>query len=462
MTAAPGAFTQPRDGFSFQFDPESRQWTLGNGVFEAGVRLTPAGQFVLDHIAALRTGRQWIHAAARGAGLFRFRTTSGTNYGEMTKFRLVSQRTSPIARQGLRQTIVLEDEDRTARITVDLDLFAGQPALRDRTRYRNISRRPLEVDGIDVFPFALDAGTEKFRAFRVKQWAAAGSLGNFEPEQIDLEQGRPGTALVSGAHGLYCGWLALRDSLDHGLYFGCEFDGRFDFSVDHTADALLQFASGIDQVSQPVAPDTELAMPVAFVGVFQGDWDEAGYRTQRFVEQAVAMPALDANCPYVMWDSWSYQERMSEATLRPNAAIAARLGVEVFVIDLGWARVIGDCRHDPAKLPNGLRALSDYVHSLGMKFGLHIPLAEASALSPVLRQNPNWRSSKNYEYFKADSLCLSHRPVRDWIIGEALRMIDEYNVDWILQDGENMVNTAAVPITGTIRTGPTGRTPSTA
>lgn len=39
----------------------------------------------------------------------------------------------------------------------------------------------------------------------------------------------------------------------------------------------------------------------------------------------------------------------------------------------------------------------------------------------------------------AESLCLSHVPVRDWLIAETIRMIDEYGVGWIVQDGENMV-----------------------
>jgi alpha-galactosidase len=74
-----------------------------------------------------------------------------------------------------------------------------------------------------------------------------------------------------------------------------------------------------------------------------------------------------------------------------------------------------------------------------MKFGLHFALAEAMEDSPVLAQNPDWASSQGYGYFEARSLCLSHKPVQEWLVKEAVRMIDEYGVDWIVQDGENMV-----------------------
>ena len=157
------------------------------------------------------------------------------------------------------------------------------------------------------------------------------------------------------------------------------------------------------------------------------------------MDKALAQPAPDAAFPYVSWDTWGYQTALDESTLRANARMAAKLGVELFVVDLGWARAIGDWRADPKKFPNGLATLSDYVHSLGMKFGLHFALGEAAPDSPVMLANPDWTSSKTYNYFGAESLCLSNRPTRDWIVEQAVRMIDDYNVDWILQDGENMV-----------------------
>jgi alpha-galactosidase len=135
------------------------------------------------------------------------------------------------------------------------------------------------------------------------------------------------------------------------------------------------------------------------------------YRTQRFAEAVLAKPAPDPeNFPYVAWDSFGYDTKVDEATLRRNAEIAAKIGVELFVLDLGWAKSIGDWVEDPRKSPSGLRALSDYVHSLGMKFGLHFPLAEAAPDAPVLRQNPDWTSSESYSYYGARSLCLSHQP----------------------------------------------------
>jgi len=141
----------------------------------------------------------------------------------------------------------------------------------------------------------------------------------------------------------------------------------------------------------------------------------------------------------VVWDSWGYGTAIDEQTLRDNADIAASLGIELFLVDLGWAPRLGDWYADPDRFPSGLRALADYVHSLGMKFGLHFAFAEADAGSEVLQAHPDWTSSESYGYFGAQSLCLSNQATRNWLVDQAVHLIDDYSVDWILQDGQNMV-----------------------
>jgi alpha-galactosidase len=200
----------------------------------------------------------------------------------------------------------------------------------------------------------------------------------------------------------------------------------------------LNLNAAVSSVFHRVAPGDTFNLPGGFIGLFQGNWDEAGYRTQRFVEAVLAKPA-PAHFPYVSWDSWGYNAAIDEQTLRQNAQIAATMGIELFVVDLGWARALGDWREDPQKFPSGLAALSDYVHSLGMKFGLHFAFVEAMAESPVLKEHPDWTASVSDNYFGALSLCLSHQPVRNWVTQQALAIIDNYNVDYLLQDAQNMV-----------------------
>jgi alpha-galactosidase len=244
--------------------------------------------------------------------------------------------------------------------------------------------------------------------------------------------------LQTGAGGFQCAWLAIRKDNDQGLLAGWEFDGRADALVERQ-DRRVDLSVNVNSLVHPLDPEDWYEAPGAFLGVFEGDWDEAGFETQRFAETALAPPMPDEKFPYLAWDSWGYEKDISEDKLRAEADLAASLGVELFIVDLGWAKAMGDWREDPKKFPSGLRAFSDYVHSKGMKFGLHFVISEAMADSPVLRAHPDWACSTNYSYHGAVSLALQHKPVQDWLIEEGVRMIRDYRVDWVLQDGQTMV-----------------------
>ena len=420
---------------NFSYDPDAGRWTLRNSVMEAAVELSPEGVLSVRDLRDLRNGDAW-------AGIDRAPTRLQVDaewLDDVQGFTLRSETARRIPRNGYRKIISLEDPRGRGRVQFEIEMFEDQPVLRYRTRFRNMQLTPVTVRGADLAAWNFDAGGHRFRAFRVNQWVKHGKVGNFETLTNTLAQGGAGISMLSGAYGQHCGWLAVRDENDRGFFAGWEFDGRAQGTLRHRA-GVLAFSVRIEELNRQIGPNEEFVSPYAFLGLFHGDWDEAGYRTQRFTEAAIAKELPDDDFPYVVWDSWKYQTGIDEDTLRRNAELAARIGVELFVIDLGWARNIGDWHEDPRKFrPGGLRALSDYVHSLGMKFGLHFAFAEAAPESPTLTANRDWTSSEDYGYFEARSLCLSHEPVRDWIIDEADRVIEQYDVDWILQDGENMV-----------------------
>ena len=85
-----------------------------------------------------------------------------------------------------------------------------------------------------------------------------------------------------------------------------------------------------------------------------------GYCTQRFAESVLSFPLPEPDkFPYVMFDTWGYNEHIDEGLALDAAARAADAGAEVFILDLGWARGIGDWYPDPDKFPHGIRPISD-------------------------------------------------------------------------------------------------------
>ncbi|WP_269237080.1 glycoside hydrolase family 27 protein [Flavobacterium flavigenum] len=88
-----------------------------------------------------------------------------------------------------------------------------------------------------------------------------------------------------------------------------------------------------------------------------------------------------AMTPPMGWNSWNtFATNIDEKLVKETADIMvssglAAAGYNYIVLDDGWMTrerdVNGDLVPDPAKFPNGMKSLIDYVHSKGLKFGLY-------------------------------------------------------------------------------------------
>lgn len=98
-----------------------------------------------------------------------------------------------------------------------------------------------------------------------------------------------------------------------------------------------------------------------------------GTYAQKFEELALTPP--------MGWNSWNtFQTKISEELVMKTADIMVSSGMKdagytYLVLDDGWMAKErdnnGNLVADPAKFPHGMKAVSDYVHSKGLKFGLY-------------------------------------------------------------------------------------------
>lgn len=426
---------------SIVFDPAFEIWTFRNEVFQAVLRMNRStGTLQLDEVRLFVPNEVW-RLPARGESFpvtVELEMANGAQVGSSRTFSVVGQEIVDLERGGRGLALELLDDAGVLGMSLRFDIHPGQPVLRHQAKITNRLARPIHVRKANFLAWEFADEAAQFDAFAVHQWVLVPREANFEPVEMPLAAGGPGMVLATGSGGAHCAWLALKDKKQRGLFAGLEFNGRAEFAVRQANDRVT-WSARVMNLDHPLPAGESMTLPAAFLGIFHGDWDEAGYRTQRYVEAAVAPALPDDNFPYVAWDSWGYLEEINEAILRANARIAADLGMELFIVDLGWARSLGDWEADPEKFPSGLRALSDYVHELGMKFGLHFAFSEADPASGVLQRNADWTSSETYNFHGGESICLGHRPVRDWIIEQGVAMVNRYRVDWVLQDGQTLV-----------------------
>ncbi len=99
---------------------------------------------------------------------------------------------------------------------------------------------------------------------------------------------------------------------------------------------------------------------------------------------ALSAPALEnglARTPPMGWNSWNtFAININEQLIRTTADAMVDTGMksagyEYVIVDAGWKAkkraADGKLVANPQKFPSGIKALADYVHSRGLKFGLY-------------------------------------------------------------------------------------------
>ena len=127
----------------------------------------------------------------------------------------------------------------------------------------------------------------------------------------------------------------------------------------------------------------------------------------------------DAVWPYLVVDTWGLGEAIAEADVLRRMGDAAALGAEVFTVDKGWERAVGDW-HPNERFPGGLPRLAREAREHGLGLALWCALGNASPAAPVVREHPDWlaswRGATPVFSFGNHALCLGHEPARAWVL----------------------------------------------
>ena len=131
-----------------------------------------------------------------------------------------------------------------------------------------------------------------------------------------------------------------------------------------------------------------------------------------------------APTPPMGWNSWNkFGCNVSESLIREMADAMVQSGMrdagyEYIVIDDCWQvgrDSLGNIIPDPERFPGGMKALADYIHSLGLKFGIY-----SCAGSQTCQGRPG---SRGYQFQDA-------RTYASW-------NVDYLKYDWCYDEGQN-------------------------
>ncbi len=236
-----------------------------------------------------------------------------------------------------------------------------------------------------------------------------------------------------------------------GWYVGIEFSGRTRLTIDRDSKSM-RGAVGLDPHPGPfrsrLKPHETFDTPTVFIGVFRGGTDALGNALRPWVREALTNPRTwqNPNYPLLVNNSWGSGMQVDERLAQRMIRDSADLGLEMFHIDAGWFRGVGDWYPDPKKFPHGLAAIADDAHRHGLKFGIWVDWAqagldtEAGALNlrdPVVR---DWTVSDlpadwKPEAFKGQTIDIGDPAAHAYAQREVFRIVEDYHLDMLEHDG---------------------------
>src|SRR3984885_9447370 len=236
-----------------------------------------------------------------------------------------------------------------------------------------------------------------------------------------------------------------------GWYVGIEFSGRTRLTLQRDA-AFIYGAAGLDPDPGPfrtrLLPHETFATPTVFVGGFSGGADGAGNILRPWVRQVLNHPATWKNSAYppLVNNSWGSGMQIDEALALGMVRDSAELGLELFHIDAGWFRDVGDWYPSPSKFPRGFAPIVSEAHRRGLKFGIWVDWAQAGvdndpgALSV---QDPKVKDGLGADVprdrhpaeFVGRTVDLGFPPAREYARQEVERIITQYHLDMLEHDG---------------------------
>jgi hypothetical protein len=237
-----------------------------------------------------------------------------------------------------------------------------------------------------------------------------------------------------------------------GWYVGIESSARTRITLQRTGTSL-KVEAGLNPLPGPyrtrVPRGGTFATPAIFLGAFAGGPDGAGNIVRRWVRTVLNNPRTlaDPSYPLMVSNSWGSGMAVNETLAHRMITDSAQLGLEMFHLDAGWFRDVGDWQADPAKFPHGIASVADFAHQHGLKFGLWVDWTQAgtskepgalNVADPAIR---DWLIADppagwtHHEPFKGITIDLGVPAVKAWAERELERIVSDYHLDMLEHDG---------------------------
>ena len=358
-----------------------------------------------------------------------------------------------------RVALVYETSSPNLRLTWEWRLRAGYGPVEHLIRIENRSGKEVWLPFQDslVFDFSAPENAE-LRHFFVEKGADRPSAAGTHDVAVKEGYTWQGTSSTYAHPGKnedreVIPWFLIQrtKASRDGWYVGIEFSGRTRLTIARKGGSL-HGAAGLNPTPgvfrTRVNEGESFETPTVFVGGFRDGPDGAGNVLRAWVREVLTNPTTwkNSNYPLLVNNSWGSGMAVDETLAHRMIQESADLGFEMFHIDAGWFRGVGDWYASTEKFPHGLAAIADDAHGHGLKFGLWVDWTQAAldtepgALNVRDPQVRDWLVADipddwKAEPFKGQTIDIGVPEAKAWAGKELNRIVDDYHLDMIEHDG---------------------------
>ncbi|WP_274366107.1 alpha-galactosidase [Paenibacillus thermotolerans] len=343
-----------------------------------------------------------------------------------------------------------EGDVRVDSITVT---YPGSHVIERRLRIANVSASDVRLTRVDTVHDVLPK-----ESYTLDYFECLHNGVEFTPKSGPLV----GTKVLEGTAGRSSRgmhpWFTLRDGTGGVIGGAVAWSGNWIIRFEPEADGLYRVSGGLSNwmFAKRLRPgETMESVPVLYAYLPQGGLNEIaiefGSWGKRFWYPS---NEISRNVPLTWNHWWPYEDSaINEDVFKANVDVSAELGLEVCTLDagwfgepdphcndhLGWSENVdwylkrGDWRKiNTIRFPSGIRALSDYVHGKGLKFGIWCEIEALGVKADLNHQHPEFVAKREGEHL--GYVCLANPAAREWAFGILEHLIVDYKADWIKLD----------------------------
>ncbi|MFT8638977.1 alpha-galactosidase [Bifidobacterium sp.] len=346
-------------------------------------------------------------------------------------------------------TIHLLDSVIDCHLDLKYTVFPHQDVMARSSVFSNEGSEPIVIDSAKSLSLDIPAGDD----WTITQFAGAWAR-EMRMQSNPVHQGIQEISSTRGAsshqHNPFF-MVAEPHATEHSgqvIGFNLLYSGDYANSIelDHYGSTRISIGLNPSQFSWKLDPEQSFQTPEAIMCLSDSGFDCLSARMSRFVSEHVVNQHFSHMPRPILINNWeaTYFD-FDHSKLMRIAEQARDLGIELFVLDDGWfghrndaTTSLGDWKTDPHKLPDGIAALSQAVHDIGMQFGLWFEPEMISLDSELYRSHPDWLiATPNRDMTSQRNqfvLDMSRREVVDYLHDAISSIIASTHLDYVKWD----------------------------